>query len=61
MIALGAAANGRPDLAERIRNSSIECLRQAGYREYFDADTAEGCGGDDFSWTAAMAIYWLSD
>ena len=60
MIALGAAQNGRLDLAEKVRASSIECLRASGFWEYFDADTADGCGGDDFSWTAAVAIYWLS-
>jgi glycogen debranching enzyme len=61
MIALGAAENDRPDLAEKIRMSSIDCLSNSGFREYFDADTAGGCGGDGFSWTAAVAIYWLAD
>ena len=28
--------------------------------EYFDADTGDGCGGDNFTWTAAVALYWLS-
>ena len=60
MIALGAAAYGRKDIAERLREDSRRCANEAGFWEYFDPDEVAGCGGDRFSWTAAVALYWLA-
>lgn len=59
MIALGAEGYGYPDLARRLRDSTRDCVTTSGFWEYFDADTGEGCGGDNFTWTAAVALYWL--
>ncbi len=47
------------ELADRIRNDSIELTNMAGLREYFDPVTGDGAGGTNFSWTAAMCLAWL--
>jgi len=60
MIALGAADYGYGKIAERLQDSARDCVTTAGFWEYFDADTGGGCGGDNFSWTAATALFWLS-
>jgi glycogen debranching enzyme len=60
MIALGAAASGRPDIGERLRDDARRCVNEAGFFEYFDPVAVAGCGGDRFSWTAAVALYWLA-
>lgn len=61
MISLGAESYGYPELARRLRNTTRDCVTASGFWEYFDADTSAGCGGDDFTWTAAVALYWLTD
>jgi len=33
-----------------------ETLGNAGYYEYFDPMTGDGCGGKDFTWTAAIEL-----
>ena len=47
------------DLANRITEDSIQLTNEAGLREYFDPVTGAGCGGRQFSWTAAMCLAWL--
>ena len=47
------------ELAERIKQDSFELTNKAGLREYFDPLTGDGCGGRQFSWTAAMCLAWL--
>jgi len=61
MISLGAESYGYPELARRLRNSTRDCVTASGFWEYFDADSGDGCGGDNFTWTAAVALYWLVD
>jgi len=61
MIATGLDESGDAGLAARIRSSTHRCVSDGGYWEYFDALTGAGCGGDDFSWTAAIALHWLTD
>lgn len=59
LIALGLARYGELELAERLRESTGSCIHKSGLWEYFDAETGAGCGGDHFSWTAAIALHWL--
>ena len=59
MIADGLRAYGHDALAERIRQDSGRLMRAAGFAEYFDPLDGSGCGGGDFSWTAAMALHWV--
>ncbi len=61
MIARGFIEHGRPEIAERIRTDSLELIKQAGFAEYFEPNTAEGLGGLHFSWTAAMYLVWLKN
>ncbi|MFT2111406.1 MGH1-like glycoside hydrolase domain-containing protein [Marinomonas sp. 2405UD68-3] len=59
MIADGLKHYGHDDVAEELRLASRSIIDQSGYWEYFDPITGEGCGGSDFSWTAAIALHWL--
>ena len=59
MIAEGLIAYDMLKLAEDLKESSLRCLHDAGYWEYFDAERGTGCGGEDFSWTAAIGMHWL--
>ena len=60
MIAEGLSDYGYDDLAERVKQATRKCVDQSGFYEYFDAMSGAGCGGDRFSWTAAVALYWLA-
>ncbi len=60
MIARGLARNGRRALAERVRQDTGRLIATAGFYESFDPVTGNGCGGGDFSWTAAMWLAWAS-
>jgi hypothetical protein len=59
MISNGLRHYGYDELADRIKNDSIELTNKAGLREYFDPLTGDGAGGTKFSWTAAMCLAWL--
>lgn len=59
MIALGLEYNGQLDTALKVKDKTNTLFRENKFFEYFNAETGEGCGGDDFSWTAAIAMYWL--
>ena len=61
MIAEGLKDYGYDALADRVRQAAKKCVEASGYYEYFDSLTGAGCGGDRFSWTAAVALYWLAD
>jgi hypothetical protein len=34
-------------------------VSRGGFCEYFDPLTGDGLGGGHFSWTAAIALYWV--
>jgi glycogen debranching enzyme len=57
MIGEGLAEAGRHDLARRVKADTAHLIAQ-GFREYFDPLTGNGLGGEHFSWTAAIALYW---
>ena len=44
------------EVATKIMERCLELVRNNGFWEYYDPNTGEGCGGRDFSWTAAAAI-----
>ena len=58
MIADGFAAYGREDIARRLRRDSLRLVETAGFYEYFDPLTGKGCGGGNFTWTAAIRLVW---
>lgn len=57
MIAEGLAGAGHADLADRIRADTRALIRRSGFYESFSPIDGRGCGGKDFSWTAAI---WLA-
>lgn len=59
MIALGFEEYGYHEISASLKASAKSLVMKSGYYEYFHAETGEGCGGDEFSWTAAIALYWL--
>ncbi|MBV2361546.1 hypothetical protein KUH32_17415 [Thalassococcus sp. CAU 1522] len=60
MIADGLKNAGQRAMSERIFSDCIRLIEESGFAEYYDPITAEGCGGGDFTWTAAMVIEILS-
>lgn len=57
LIARGLEGQGFEDRAARVRENTIQLIENAGFRENFCPATGVGCGGHDFSWTAAI---WLN-
>jgi glycogen debranching enzyme len=49
----GLKRNGLIEMADELRRSTLRAIENVGFAEYFDPLTGEGCGGLDFSWTAA--------
>ncbi|MEM1141879.1 MAG: trehalase family glycosidase [Pseudomonadota bacterium] len=58
MISLGLDEYGFEGLAGKLKDVSSEMLRTSGFCEYYDSQTGKGCGGRDFSWTAATGLFW---
>lgn len=56
----GLRARGHARTAERLRAEAIDQLRDVGCREYVEPFTGEGLGSPAQSWTAAVALDWLS-
>ncbi len=50
-LSRGLRRHGRPDLARRIEDCSAKLIERAGFREYYDPNTGEGFGAQDFSWS----------
>ncbi len=50
----GLCQHGRTGMADEIVASSVELVRRAGFREYFDPLDGTGHGSDRFSWSAAL-------
>eukprot|EP00186_Timspurckia_oligopyrenoides_P003121 CAMPEP_0182442210 /NCGR_PEP_ID=MMETSP1172-20130603/1146_1 /TAXON_ID=708627 /ORGANISM="Timspurckia oligopyrenoides, Strain CCMP3278" /LENGTH=555 /DNA_ID=CAMNT_0024636945 /DNA_START=251 /DNA_END=1918 /DNA_ORIENTATION=- len=61
MIAQGLERYELYELAERVRRDSHQLITNSEFYEYFDPITGYGCGGANFSWTAAMQLVWFPD
>lgn len=61
MIADGMQRAGEPAIAKRITDDCIRLIEKSGFAEYYDPNTAEPCGGGQFTWTAAMVIEILNN
>jgi glycogen debranching enzyme len=59
MIAEGLGRLGANELADRVQNDSRALVERSGFFEYFDPQTGRGLGGGVFTWTAAVALFWL--
>ena len=60
MIAMGLVEYKYFTEARDLRLQTRELIETSGFFEYFCPKTGKGCGGTDFSWTAAMWLAWLS-
>ncbi|WP_050521681.1 MGH1-like glycoside hydrolase domain-containing protein [Pseudorhodobacter wandonensis] len=60
MIADGLEIAGQSAMANRINRDCLSLIDQSGFAEYYGPINAEPCGGDAFTWTAAMVIEILS-
>jgi glycogen debranching enzyme len=60
MIADGYARTDQQRLAAGLRADTRTLIEGAGFCEYFCPLTGRGCGGDTFSWTAAIWLAWAS-
>ena len=60
MIAVGAKEVGYKDTHDRIRKDTQTLILEHGFAEYYSPKTGDPCGGDAFSWTAAVWIAWVS-
>lgn len=58
-IATGLARYGFAADAAALRATTIRMVAHAGFREYFNPETGEGLGADQFSWSAALALDML--
>ncbi|MBA6295706.1 MGH1-like glycoside hydrolase domain-containing protein [Colwellia sp. MB02u-9] len=59
LLALGAEHYGFNEESLQLKEASQTLIEKSGYFEYFNCETGAGCGGDDFSWTAAIALHWF--
>ncbi|MEM9973953.1 MAG: hypothetical protein AAF771_07200 [Pseudomonadota bacterium] len=60
LIAMGFAQAGRAADAERLRHETVALIQAGGFFEYFDPIDGTPCGGDHFTWTAAIWLAWAS-
>jgi glycogen debranching enzyme len=56
LVADGLRRNGLAPLARALEGGTVRAIERIGFAEYFDPTTGEGCGGDEFSWTAAAYL-----
>jgi hypothetical protein len=57
----GLRVYGADELADDLRERTLELVERQGFSEYFSALTGEGYGADTFSWTAALALDLLAE
>ncbi len=60
LIAFGLRDAGRLEDEARLRRETAELIRQGGFFEYFDPTDGTACGGNHFTWTAAIWLAWAS-
>ncbi len=60
MIANGLQNAGQTGTSERVMQDCIRLIDESGFAEYYGPHDAEPCGGDQFTWTAAMVIEILN-
>ena len=56
LIIQGLKKHGFTELSIDLAVETIRLVSESGFYEYFDPLTGEGCGSDNFSWTAALII-----
>lgn len=56
LIYRGLLRYGFTDLAARVRQGILGLVRRSGFMEHYHPLTGEGCGAEDFAWSAALVI-----
>jgi glycogen debranching enzyme len=56
----GFSQYGYSDIAENLRQSSLNLIMKSGFREYYDPQDGTGCGTTSFSWPAALTLEMLN-
>ena len=56
LVIEGLKNYGFDDHAAALTETSLEMVSKSGFAEYFDPNTGEPLGADNFSWTAALAL-----
>ncbi|MCW2904838.1 MAG: hypothetical protein JWO67_7103 [Streptosporangiaceae bacterium] len=60
LVWIGALRAGRADVAEVVREATLELVERSGFREYFDPFDGAGRGAHNFSWSAALTLNMLA-
>jgi len=58
MVAEGFRDYGFAALAARLKADALALMEREGFREYYAPLTGQGRGGEGFSWSAALALFW---
>ena len=53
--------HGYTELAEKVKDHSLELIHKSDFVEYYDCRDGSACGAAGFSWSAALAIDMLMD
>ncbi len=56
LLSHGLGKYGYEDYVAQIKKSIIQLPLKSGFREYYDTDSGEGYGTDDFTWTASLLL-----
>lgn len=56
LIIDGLQRMGFTDHATALKESTVDMVKNAGYYEYFNPNSGQPAGSDNFSWTAALVI-----
>jgi len=60
MIIEGLRRASWRDDAAKLADRTLELVSRSGFREYFEPNTGEGLGAENFSWTAALVLDLLA-
>lgn len=58
LVAIGLAEVGEREWAERLRADTKRLIGGSWFAEYYDPKSGIACGGQEFSWTAAIWLAW---
>lgn len=56
LLSEGLDQYGFDDYVKQLKNSMIQLPFKSGFREYYDTDSGDGYGIENFSWTAALLL-----
>lgn len=60
LIVDGLRQAGESETADAVLHATLELFVTGGFAEYYDPTDGSPCGGDRFTWTAAMILEFLS-